>query len=130
MKKCLVMLGVALFLCAIAVPVFAEDKPSDKPVDKPEVTLNGLVTATKDDAGKIKGATLKVGEIEYNVTMDDNGMKLATTQDGKVVEVSGIVTEKDGKKWVEIKKLPVTEEKPEPPVEKKKGKKGGKKRGG
>ncbi len=67
-----------------------------------KVTLVGEVSVTRDDDDNITEATLTVGETDYNITLDAKGKKLAAEMDGKKVEVTGTVTEKDDEKWLTV----------------------------
>ncbi len=74
-----------------------------------KVTLKGEVSVTRDDDDNIIEATLTADGTDYCITLDKNGKKLAAEMDGKMVEVTGTVTEKDGEKWLTVesyKELP------------------------
>ena len=67
-----------------------------------KVTLTGEVNVTRDDDDNIVAATLTVGETDYKITLDEKGKKLAGEMDGKKVEVTGTVTEKDDEKCLTV----------------------------
>ena len=41
-------------------------------------------------------------ESQYNVTFNDKGMELARDYDGKMVEATGTISEKDGENWLTV----------------------------
>jgi hypothetical protein len=77
------------------------------------VELTGKVAVVKDAEGLLKSASLSVGEGDkaetVAVALDFNGRRMARTAADKVVTVSGIVAEADGKKTVTVQKFTVVE---------------------
>jgi len=75
-------------------------------------TVKGTVSVAKDDAGKVTGVTLKAGDVTYTLAGDK--VKDLEGLDKKVVEVTGKVEEKEGKKvltvesFKEVKDAPAT----------------------
>jgi uncharacterized protein YggE len=74
---------------------------ADAPAEPKKVTVVGTVTVTKDDAGVVTSVTVTTKDAAYSVTLDENGKKLAELA-GKEVEVTGVVTEKDGVKSITV----------------------------
>lgn len=93
------LLTLAAFVVVAALVVtlcetgFAEPK---------KVTLKGEVSVTRDDDKNIIEATLTADGNDYCITLDEKGKKLAAEMDGKQVEVTGTVTEKDDEKWLTV----------------------------
>ena len=48
----------------------------------------------------------------YEVVLNEKGLELGKTMDGKKVEVEGTVSHKDGQKWIDVKSFKAVEEKP------------------
>lgn len=67
-----------------------------------KVTLKGVVSVTRDDDDNIIEATLTVDGTDYCIKLDEKGKKLAAEMDGKQVEVTGTVTEKDDEKLLTV----------------------------
>lgn len=113
-KKLVIVLGVAAVF--MAANVFAADanKPK-KPEDPAVVTVpvEGMVSVTKDANSVVTSIKLTTsGKVVYNVTLDDKGKELATL-DGKEVRARGVVTEKDGQKWLKVHEFRAVEKKKE-----------------
>jgi hypothetical protein len=111
------MLGLVAIL-ALVVGVQAEDKDKDK--DK-EQTLKGTVTCAKCDL-KIKGQTkcatvIQVKDKKGKETVyyfDTDGNKKYhknICQEARKGEVTGTVSEKDGKKMIKVSKVKYEEDK-------------------
>ncbi len=78
----------------------AESKKSEKKVDT--VTVTGSVSVQKDAKGEIKGVELTTADaVVYSVRMNAEGKALAK-EDGKKVEATGVVSEKEGKKVLHV----------------------------
>ena len=70
-----------------------------------KVTVTGTVAATQDDDGNVTGVTITTdGDETYNVTLDAQGKALAKL-DGKKVEATGAVKERDDEKWLTVAKF-------------------------
>jgi hypothetical protein len=65
-----------------------------------EQTITGIVRAAAPDAPE--AATVRVGDVVYKVTKDDNGRKVATDANGKKAEIKGTVEDRDGVKWITV----------------------------
>jgi len=78
------VLMMVLAMCFVGAMVLAADEA---------VTLTGKVSVTKGDDGKVTAIKLAVGEVTYNVTLNDKGMGLAEL-DKKVAKVTGTVADK------------------------------------
>jgi len=65
-----------------------------------EQTITGIVRAAAPDAPE--AATVRVGDVTYKVTKDDNGRKVAADANGKKAEIKGNVEDKDGVKWITV----------------------------
>jgi hypothetical protein len=66
-----------------------------------KVTLTGVVSVSRDDDEKVTSISLFVGEVEYRVTLDKKGLELADL-DGKKVEATGTLVEKDKVKTLTV----------------------------
>jgi len=114
-KKLLIVLGVAAVF--MAANVFAAGTETEKP-KKPEhpamtVGVEGTVSVTKDANSVVTAIKLTTaGKIVYNITLDEKGKELGAL-DGKEVKAKGIVTEKDGQKWVKVVEYRLAEKKKE-----------------
>jgi hypothetical protein len=83
-----------LKVVVLAAIVAAFVAPSALAVEKAapaEVTLKGTVTAVADVNGVVTAVKLTVGEVTYQVVLDDNGKKLAELN-GKEAEVTGVLS--------------------------------------
>jgi hypothetical protein len=75
------------------------------------VTLQGFVSTSADANNVIKSVRLTTDEnIIYEVALDEKGIELGKKMDGKQVEVTGIVTEKDEQKWIEVQSFKALDE--------------------
>jgi hypothetical protein len=104
MKSVVSIAALCAFLCLGLSSALAADK---------EVTIKGTATCAKCDLGKTKScqAALKVTEdgkdVVYYITMDAEGKKLHSEICKKAkdnVSVTGVVSEKDGQKWITASK--------------------------
>jgi len=67
------------------------------------VTVKGMVNVTEDDDGNITGVLLK-GDFEaYTIVLDEKGLRLGGEMDGEQVEVTGVIAEQGGKKFLTVK---------------------------
>ena len=77
-------------------------------------TITGDIITTYDDDDNVVGAFLQTEDgSQYNITLNDKGKELAADYDGKTVEVTGTVSEKDDENWltvVSFKAATVTED--------------------
>jgi hypothetical protein len=74
------------------------------------VTVSGTVSVQKDAKGEVAGIELIAADgAVYYVTQNAEGNMLAK-DDGKHVEATGIVFEKEGKKWLHVKTCKATME--------------------
>jgi DNA/RNA endonuclease YhcR with UshA esterase domain len=92
-----------LVLTAAALGLFAGSAVlgGDAPAEPKKVTVVGVVSVTRDDAGTVTSVMITSRDAAYEVTLDDNGKKLGELA-GKEVEVTGVETEKDGMKWITV----------------------------
>lgn len=66
-------------------------------------TIVGYVSTTYDENDNAASAVLQMAdESQYNVTLNDKGMELARDYDGKMVEATGTISEKDGENWLTV----------------------------
>jgi len=65
------------------------------------VKVQGVVNATKDANDGITAVQLAASAGTYNVELDAKGLELGE-MDGQKVEVEGVVSEKDGQKWLKV----------------------------
>lgn len=89
------VLGLASVCVLLAGIVMAEEAAA-------VVTVKGKVAVTKE-GDAVKSITITTADATYNVTLDDNGNKLAAL-DGKTVEATGTVAEADGVKTITLTK--------------------------
>ncbi len=119
-RKFVMVLGItAVFM---AVNVFAAEAPA-KP-KKPEapvrpvvaIGLDGTVSVTKDANNVVSSITLTAAnKAVYNVTLDKEGEKLGGL-DGKEIKAKCVITEKEGKKWIQVLEFKMIEKKKETPA--------------
>ena len=62
-------------------------------------TVTGIVRAAADAP---EAATVKVGDVIYKITKDENGKIVAREAKDKKAEIKGNVEEKDGVKWITV----------------------------
>ncbi|MDD5327254.1 MAG: hypothetical protein PHY02_05510 [Phycisphaerae bacterium] len=90
-KKNLVMLAVVL-IAGAALLIAGES-----------VKVQGLVGVTTNAEGVITAVTLTAQDgVVYNVTLDEQGLKLGTDMADKNVEVEGAVVDNDGQNWITV----------------------------
>jgi len=93
---------VALCLALTLGVAYAED----------DVKVVGTVSVATDDDGNVTAIKLVTDDVTYNITLCENGRKLGG-MNGKKVEVTGTVTEKDDAKWIAVKSCKAIEEEKE-----------------
>ncbi|MBN1393046.1 MAG: hypothetical protein JW947_09625 [Sedimentisphaerales bacterium] len=99
-KKNLVNLAVLLIAgtALLSAVCFADEEAAAE-----SATVQGLVSVTENADGAITAVTLTTAEgAVYNVTLDENGMKLGSEMADKKVEVEGTVAEQDGQKTITV----------------------------
>ncbi len=103
------MFGLALVAVAVAAfmaSVVLADANAPAGKTKPAITkIEGAVSVTKD-ANEIK--TVKVTTKDkgvFNVVLNEKGKELGKKMGGKEAVVHGIVTEKNGEKWIDVHKF-------------------------
>ena len=74
----------------------------DAPAEPEKVTVTGVVGVTRSDEGDITAVMVTTEDAAYMVTLDENGMELGEEMEGKEVEVTGVVTEKDDMQWITV----------------------------
>jgi uncharacterized protein (UPF0333 family) len=72
------------------------------------VKVQGTVNTTRDANDAITAVQLAADAGTYNVELDANGLELGE-MDGQKVEVEGMVSEKDGQKWLKVVKFSTAE---------------------
>jgi hypothetical protein len=72
------------------------------------VKSQGVVSATRDANDVITAVQLAADADTYNVELDAKGLELGE-MDGQKVEVEGVVSEKDGQKWLKVLMFTVAE---------------------
>jgi hypothetical protein len=72
------------------------------------VKLQGVVSVTRDANDVITAVQLAADAGTYNVELDAKGLELGE-MDGQKVEVEGVVSEKDGQKWLTVLMFTVAE---------------------
>ena len=99
-KKNLINLAVLLIAGAalLSAVCFAGEEAAAE-----STKVQGLVSVTKDADGAITAVTLTTAEgAVYNVTLDENGMKLGEEMADKNVEVEGTVAEQEGQETITV----------------------------
>ena len=92
-----VCFAMTVTLVLVAVSLAVEDSESNA------VTVQGFVSTYVDANDVIESVQLTtIGDITYEVVLDERGTELGENMDGKEVEVKGIVTEKDEQKWIKV----------------------------
>ncbi|HUT33490.1 MAG TPA: hypothetical protein VNE39_08435 [Planctomycetota bacterium] len=84
---------VALVACLVALGSARADSAGVE-------TITGIVRAAEADAPE--AATVKVGDVIYKITKDENGKIVAKEAKDKKAEIKGNVQEKDGVKWITV----------------------------
>jgi hypothetical protein len=74
------------------------------------VKLQGVVSVTRDANDVITAVQLAADAGAYNVELDAKGKELGENMEGEKVEVEGVVSEKDGQKWLQVLTFEVVEE--------------------
>jgi hypothetical protein len=96
-------LVVAALVVTMAAPCLVQAEQAKK------VTLTGVVSVSRDDDEKVTSISLFVGETQYSVTLDKKGLELADL-DGKKVEATGTLVEKDKVKILTVQTFKEIEE--------------------
>jgi hypothetical protein len=96
-------LVVAALVVTMAAPCLVQAEQAKK------VTLTGVVSVSRDDDEKVTSISLFVGETQYSVTLDKKGLELADL-DGKKVEATGTLVEKDKVKTLTVQTFKEIEE--------------------
>jgi hypothetical protein len=123
-RKVMTVLGVAaVFLSAnvFAAGTETHAKPK-KPESVPNVMMNmrldGTVSVAKDANGVVTSIKLTTTDkTVYNVKLDEKGKELGGF-DGKEVTVRGVITEKNGQKWIEVHGLQLVNKNKKTPLTK------------
>lgn len=126
MRKELAGLVIAAVILALVVPagsIWAADANKPKEPNTPPknvaITVKGKVVVTKDAKSNITSVKLMGNkDVTYEVTLDAKGKELASTMAHKMVEITGILSVKDGTKWLTAEKYTEVQ-KPEPKSPKK-----------
>jgi len=87
--------GVAVLFSAVLRPSFLGAAEAQPP--QSAVRVSGKVNATGDAAS----VTTPKGEV-YNLQMDERGRSLAAVMRGESVEISGVLSEKNGARWLKV----------------------------
>ena len=95
------MFRMALIAAALGLFTASAVLAEDAPAEPKKVTVTGVVTVIKDDAGAITSVMVISRDAAYSITLDENGKKLAELA-GKEVEVTGTCVEKDGVKTITV----------------------------
>ncbi len=74
------------------------------------VQVQGVVSVTRDANDIITAVQLVTNAGAYNVELDANGEELGESMEGENVEVEGVVSEKDGQKWLTVSTFSTLEE--------------------
>jgi hypothetical protein len=108
-RRFVIVLSVAAAF--LAASVFAADV--NAPPKKP-IKLKGTVSVTKDPNNVVTAITLtttyRTVKTVYHVTLDTKRKELGGLN-GKEVELQGVVTEKDGQKWIKVQEFQLVEKK-------------------
>ena len=105
--KSVIAILVAVAVVGMVGSVMAAD--AAKAATPAFVTVSGTVSVVKDTKGAVTGIELATADgTQYNVTMSNEG-KMLDKENGKKVEVVGMITEKSGKKWLHVKSFKLAE---------------------
>ncbi len=96
------MLGTVLAAAVLGLFAASAVLGEDAPAEPQKVTVTGVVSVTRSDDGDITAVMVTTKEAAYMVTLDENGKELGTEMEGKEVEATGVVTEKDDMKWITV----------------------------
>ena len=108
------MVVTALFALLVIGNVKAMDantpkEPNAPAVDK-QVTVIGKVADTKNEEGTITAVNIVTRvSVTYCVKLDDKGIELGQKMSGKTVKAVGVLTVKDGVKWLTVESYTVIE---------------------
>lgn len=98
MKRLVLWAVLAGFLSVSAVK--AQD-PNDPNAPARGPGARGKVVVVKDAGGAITSVQIESRRLgTFNVVLDAKGKELGEKMDGKLVAAKGVVTEKDGAKWI------------------------------
>jgi hypothetical protein len=103
-KRMIGMVLVAAVTTALmASVVLAEANAPPKPEPKPPVKIEGTVSVVKDanEIKEVKVTTKDKGV--FNVVLNEKGKALGKAMAGKETVVHGIVSEKNGEKWINVR---------------------------
>jgi hypothetical protein len=114
MGACVVIAAFALVGSAATEPKAPKEAPAKKPN---MVKAEGTVQVVKEN-NAVTAINLTTASEAYSITLDPKGQKMGEEMNGKKAIVRGVVTEKNGKKW-----LTVTSYKPVEKVKEKETKK-------
>jgi hypothetical protein len=95
------MFRVALVVAALGLFAASAVLGADAPAAPKMTTVVGVVAVTKDDAGAVTAVKVIAKDAVYEVTLDAKGTELGNLV-GKEVAATGVVSEKDGVKWITV----------------------------
>lgn len=112
-KKMIVVMALCAAVCLLLSSAAYGETPKQAPPAQPkEVKLEGTVSVVKDANNVITAVKLTTAISAYEVVLNEKGLELGKTMDGKKVEVEGTIQHKDGQKLIDIKSFKPVEEKP------------------
>jgi hypothetical protein len=95
------MFRVALVVAALGLFAASAVLGADAPAAPKMTTVVGVVSVTKNAEDVVTAVMVTAKDAAYSVTLDEKGMELGKLV-GKEVAVTGIVSEKDGMKWIKV----------------------------
>ncbi len=108
-KKLMKVAGICAMVCLLmSSTAFGKTKaPKSKST---EIKVKGTVNVAKE-ADKVTSVTLTTANSTYDVVLDSVGQKIGNTEADKKIKAEGVVSQKGGQKWIEVKKFKAVAEK-------------------
>jgi NADH:ubiquinone oxidoreductase subunit C len=106
-KKLMKVAGIFVMVCLLMNSTAFGKAKATKAT---EIKVKGTVNVVKE-AKKITSVTLTTKDATYNVVLDATGMKIGKTEADKKIKATGVVSQKDDQKWIEVKTFEAVKEK-------------------
>jgi hypothetical protein len=91
-----------VFLALVTTALLCSDGLGAEEPEPKKVTLEGFVSVLRDANDVITSVQLITDEEAYEVVLDKKGLELGEEMEDEVVEVEGVLTEKDEEKWLKV----------------------------